>query len=230
MFRRSQVEIPSDLRTRLEAARLDLLALFRALDRVYLAAEQIPQRLIRRLFELDADYVEALWGLDQPPGKLNLRAMLRDTLAALEQLPAACSRFRKILPSQVQPTLSELEFTIRLNLSPTEACNMVKGRDPQNGYAPTGGAAIAGYCNGAPLARPVPLRILTSPDGRSSSPTANNPKVSYRCPSKLKSLTRTHEADKPDDPRDCAQSAHRILLQGPSIPEMDPRHRTRVGA
>ena len=133
MFRRSEVEIPSDLRARLEAARLDLLALFRALDRMPLAPEQIPQRLLRQLFELDADYVEALWGLDQPPGKLNLRTMLRDTLAALEQLPAACSRFRKTLPSQVQPTLSQLELTNRINLSSTEAYNMVPGRDPQNG-------------------------------------------------------------------------------------------------
>jgi hypothetical protein len=132
MFRRSQVEIPIDLRARLEAARLDLLALFRALDRMHLAPQQIPQRLIRQLFELDADYVEALWGLDQPPGKFNPRAMLRDTLAALEQLPVACSRFRKALPSQAQPTLSQLELTVRVNLSPTEAYNMVPGRDPQN--------------------------------------------------------------------------------------------------
>ena len=132
MFRRAQVEIPVDLRTRLEAARLDLLALFRALDRMHLTPEQIPQRLIRQLFELDADYVEALWALDQPPGTLNPRAMLGDTLAALEQLPAACSRFRKTLPSKVQPALSQLELTIRSNLGPIEAYNMVPGRDPQN--------------------------------------------------------------------------------------------------
>jgi hypothetical protein len=133
MFRRAQVEIPVDLRTRLEAARLDLLALFRALDRMHLTPKQIPQRLIRQLFELDADYVEALWALDQPPGKLNQRAILRDTLAALEQLPTACSRFRKTLPSPAQPILSQLELTIRVNLSPTEAYNMVPGRAPQNG-------------------------------------------------------------------------------------------------
>jgi hypothetical protein len=132
MFRRAQVEIPADLRARLEAARLDLLALFHALARLHLAPEQIPQRLILQLFELDADYVEALWVLDRP-GTLNPRAMLRDTLAALEQLPAACSRFRKIIPSPVQPTLSQLELTVRSNLGPTEACNMVPGRDPQNG-------------------------------------------------------------------------------------------------
>lgn len=133
MARRSQVEIPSDLRARLQAARLNLLALFRALDRMHLTPEQIPQRLIRQLFELDADYVEALWGLDQPPGKLNLPAMLRDTLAALEQLPAACSRFRKSLPPHAQPTLSQLELTIRVNLNPAEAYNVVPDRDPNNG-------------------------------------------------------------------------------------------------
>ena len=133
MHRRASAEIPADLRARLETARLDLLALFRALDRMRLTPEQIPQRLLRQLFELDADYVEALWGLDQPPGKLNLRAMLRDTLAALEQLPAACCRFRKSLPPRAQPTLSELELTIRLNLNPAEAYDMVPGRDPQNG-------------------------------------------------------------------------------------------------
>jgi hypothetical protein len=52
--------IPVDLRARLEVARLDLLALFRALDRLDLSPAEIPQRLMRQLFDLDADYVEAL--------------------------------------------------------------------------------------------------------------------------------------------------------------------------
>ena len=96
-----------------------------------LTPSEIPQRLIRQLFELDADYVEALWGLDQPTGKLSLTAMRRDTLAALEQLTDACSRLRSNLPSRSQPTLSRLETSIRTNLNPAEACNMVPGRDPQ---------------------------------------------------------------------------------------------------
>ena len=45
---------------RLEVARLDLLALFRALDRMDLSPAEIPQRLLRQLFELDADFAEAL--------------------------------------------------------------------------------------------------------------------------------------------------------------------------
>ena len=133
MARRPSKEIPTNLRARLETARLDLLALFRALDRMNLTPQQIPQRLIRQLFELDADYVEALWGLDQPPGRLDLHAMLRDTLAALEQLPAACSRLRKNLPPQTHLTLSPLESNIRTNLNPAEAYNMVPGRAPQIG-------------------------------------------------------------------------------------------------
>ena len=133
MARRSAVEVPADLRARLEAARLDLLALFRALDRMDLTPSEIPQRLIRQLFELDADYAEALWGLDQPSGTLDVTAMLRDTLAALEQLPAASARFRTNLPSRAHPRLAQLEVSVRQSLLPAEAYNMVPGRDPKNG-------------------------------------------------------------------------------------------------
>ena len=133
MAHRSTVEVPPDLRPRLEAARLDLLALFRALDRMDLAPSEIPQRLIRQLFELDADYAEALWALDQPPETLDLKLMLRDTLAALEQLPQASTRLRKNLPHRAHPILAKLEAIVRKTLLPTDAYNMVPGRDPQNG-------------------------------------------------------------------------------------------------
>ena len=98
-----------------------------------LSPAEIPQRLIRQLFELDADYVEALWALDQPSASLDLRAMLRDTLAALVQLPEACVRFRQNLPRRAHPTVTQLEITVRNALEPTEAYNMVPGRNPQNG-------------------------------------------------------------------------------------------------
>jgi len=133
MARRSTAEIPADLRARLEEARLDLLALFRALDRMDLSPAEIPQRLIRQLFELDADYVEALWALDQPPASLDLHAMLRDTLAALDQLPEACARFRTYLPRRAHGILTELEITVRRSLDPADAYSMVPGRGPQNG-------------------------------------------------------------------------------------------------
>ena len=133
MAQRSARGMPVDLRARLETARLDLLALFRALDRMDLSATEIPQRLLRQLFELDADFAEALWGLDQPAGRLDVRALLRDTLAALDQLPAATTRFRKNLPRRAHPTLANLETSIRTALDPSEAYSMVPGRDPQNG-------------------------------------------------------------------------------------------------
>ena len=132
MARRPLAAIPTHLRTRLETARLDLLALFRALDRMDLSPAEIPQRLIRQLFELDADYAEALWALDQPPRRLDLHAMLRDTSAALEQLPDACSRLRNNLPPRAHPRLAQLETAIRQSLDAAEAYNMVPGRDPQN--------------------------------------------------------------------------------------------------
>lgn len=130
---RQAVQVPADLRARLEVARLDLLALFRALDRMDLTPSEIPQRLIRQLFELDADYAEALWALDQPPGALDVKTMLRDTLAALEQLPELSARFRKNLPRRAHAVLLQLEVTARQSLLPAEAYNTVPGRDPQTG-------------------------------------------------------------------------------------------------
>ena len=113
MAYRSALEIPGGLRARLEVARLDLLALFRALDRMDLSPAEIPQRLLRQLFELDADFAEALWALDQPEGNLDRRAMLRDTLAALVQLPPACAQFRKQLPARAHPASEHLERSVR---------------------------------------------------------------------------------------------------------------------
>jgi hypothetical protein len=96
-----------------------------------LSPAEIPQTLIRELFELDADFAEALWALDQPSGSLNLQAMVRDTLASLEQLSQANMRFRNRLAPRAHPRLENLEKHIRANLQPNEAYNMVPGRDPK---------------------------------------------------------------------------------------------------
>jgi hypothetical protein len=66
-------------------------------------------------------------------GRFRTRQLLRDTLAALEQLPEASSRFRKNLPARARPTLARLEVTVRQTLLPIDAHNMVPGRDPQTG-------------------------------------------------------------------------------------------------
>jgi len=86
---------------------------------------EIPQVLLRQLFELDADYVEALWALDQTPGRFKLRATLRDTSAALERMPQLLTKFRCLLPPRAQSTLPALERSVRKSLNPGEAYNMV---------------------------------------------------------------------------------------------------------
>ena len=98
--------IPADLRARLEGA--GLLAPFRTLDRMDLAFQKKPQGCLWQLLERDADYAEALGALDQPEGSLDRRALLRDTLTALEQLPLACAQFRK-LTDRAHPTLEQRE-------------------------------------------------------------------------------------------------------------------------
>jgi hypothetical protein len=134
MRHRSPPTVPADLRTRLETARLDLLALFRALDRMDLSPAEIPQRPLHQLFELDADFAEALWALDQPLGSLDLRTMLRDTLSALDQLPLTCATFRKKLHWRAHSPLATLEPSIRKALDPREAYNdITPGGHPQNG-------------------------------------------------------------------------------------------------
>lgn len=100
---------------------------------MYLTPLDIPQRLLQQLFELDADCAEALWALDQPSGEIDLRAMLRDTLAALEQIPKECSRFRKNLPPRARPILASLEPAVRLSLNPSEAYNGLPSTHPQTG-------------------------------------------------------------------------------------------------
>jgi hypothetical protein len=129
MPKRRPIVIPPGFRIRLENVRLDLLALFRALDRMDLSPAEIPQRLIRQLFHLDADCAEALSALDQPPGRMDLTAMLQDTLASLEQIPHAVARFKAKLPSRAHPMLETLEASIRQTLHPKQAYNQVPGRD-----------------------------------------------------------------------------------------------------
>src|ERR1019366_3970573 len=101
-----------------------------------------PRASLRQLFERDADYAEARWALDQVEGSLDRRAMLRDTLTALDQLPSACAQFRKQLPARAHPTLEQLEGSVRKALNPKEAYNMVPGRDPENVYAPPSGSGL----------------------------------------------------------------------------------------
>ena len=133
MKRRKNPIIPGNLRERLESAQLEALALFRALDRVNLAAREIPQVLLRDLFELDADFAEGLWALDQPPHSLNFRAGLRDTLDSLKRWPDECEEFLDCLPARVQQPLSDHRKSVLSTLTIQDAYSQVPGRDPNVG-------------------------------------------------------------------------------------------------
>jgi hypothetical protein len=132
MPRKAPVAWATDLRRRLEKARLDLLALFRALDGMDLTAFEIPQELLQQLFELDADYAEALWALDQAPDRLDLTAMRKDTETSLARLTDACDRFYQQLAPRAHPKLDQLLAAIRPSLDPAEAYSQIPGRDPND--------------------------------------------------------------------------------------------------
>lgn len=123
--------VPADLRARLERARLDLRALFRALDQVFLA-QDLPDEL-HALLELDADFAEALWALDQPRGRFDLAAMTRDTLASLAGVANAREEFLGCLDADEQRRLAARLAVVRLTLRPDDAYLEIPGRDPQTG-------------------------------------------------------------------------------------------------
>jgi hypothetical protein len=123
--------IPANLRQQLEGARLDNLALMRALDRVFPDGPPIAPAILRAWYELEADCVEGLRALDTPPGRLDRRAMVRDTLASLGRLAAARDRVRAVLPTVERALLVRAEESIRAALDPTEAYSQVPGRDPE---------------------------------------------------------------------------------------------------
>ena len=122
--------VPPELRSRLEAARLDTLALLRALDEAFVPPAHLPQPQTQQLFELDADCAEALWALDQPVASLDFKAMLRDSIASLDELPKAREQVRARLPAVAVPRILKLEKAIRAHLDHAEAYNDVPGRDP----------------------------------------------------------------------------------------------------
>ena len=109
----------TDLRARLEQARLELRALYRALDALRVAQE-VPSAL-RRLGELDADFAEALWVLKQAKGRFNLAAMRRDTQKSLEALGGARQELLEVLPEATRQRVEAVAVEIRAKLSAEEA-------------------------------------------------------------------------------------------------------------
>ena len=130
MRHRRSPPLPADLRSRLEVARLDTLALLRALDQALIPLPRLPHVELQQLYQLDADCAEALWALDHPIGSVDVAAMVRDTLASLQHLPAARDVVRTRIPAPAR--VAALESSIRAELDPREAYNDVPGHFPQN--------------------------------------------------------------------------------------------------
>jgi len=132
-MRRVRDLVPTNLQHQLEEARLDLLALFRALYQLDLGASEIPQGFLRQLSQLDADLAEALHVLDWPARSFDVRAMLADTRASLRRVAPTRERFlAELVPRALQP-LSHWTASIRPRLSRNDAYHSIPGRDPQNG-------------------------------------------------------------------------------------------------
>lgn len=131
MAKRKRLTIPPELRTRLETTRRELLALFRALDSLDITPGEMPQEELHELFELDADFAEALHVMDQPPADLDSAAMVNDTLASLEELPQTRRNFLDLLPLRTRRPLAEAEAKILASLTTEDAYHSIPGRDPQ---------------------------------------------------------------------------------------------------
>jgi hypothetical protein len=117
----------ASLRGLLEAQRLELLALFRALDRLGLMQSLPPE--LRDVFELDADFAEALWVLDQSSKRFDMAAMRRDTMASLRGIPAAVNAVLALLDTSTQNDLLACSKSVRAGLVLSDAYLQIPGRD-----------------------------------------------------------------------------------------------------
>lgn len=119
------------MRKKLEDVRLEALALSRSLDTLGLTLADMPPTL-RELFELDADFAEALWALDQPAKALNFDRMLKDTEAALRLWPRQVSRFTAALNPVTAEQLERRLPVVHATLDAGDAYRGVPGAKPRN--------------------------------------------------------------------------------------------------
>lgn len=134
--RHSGVDIPADLCARLEHARLDNLALMRALDRHHLADHLTEDPALRAFGELEADCAEAQQVILTPPSfGISWEQMVRDTEASLHALPLARERVRALLEPAEQEVLRSIESAIRGSLDQSDVFRM--GRDGGGSSPPT---------------------------------------------------------------------------------------------
>lgn len=117
----------AQLRAEVEQARLELRALFRALDQLEVAQE-LPRQL-HVLMALDADLAEALWVLGQasPGRRFDLRAMARDTRASISRVPGAREAFLATLDAPMRAAVLQRATELRPTLEVFEAYRDLPG-------------------------------------------------------------------------------------------------------
>jgi len=81
------------------------------------------------LFELDADFAESLWGLDQPVGRYDMEMMTADTVASLLAIGDAVSEFLRTLSEGGWHRAACMK-AVRASLVLADAYLQVPGRDP----------------------------------------------------------------------------------------------------
>lgn len=124
-------ELPPGLRERLEDARLELRALFRATDQLFLGQHTSPELTL--LFELDADFAEVLHLMDLAPRGIDVKAMLRDTDESFLSVAPARAEFLASLRTPQRKILELQASHVRVALLPEDAYIDIPGRDPNAG-------------------------------------------------------------------------------------------------
>ena len=128
-----RARVPAEWEGKLKAARLELLALFRAIDRLPIDARELPQPILHELFNLDGDYAEALSIMDQSSARFDMRRMKRDTGRSLGRLAKTRARFMAYLPSSRRAELEHKVGAVRPTLTEQDAWHSIPGKDPMAG-------------------------------------------------------------------------------------------------
>ena len=131
MAGRSTVQLSADLRARLEVARLDLLALFRALDG--LGTVRDPPAVDSTALGIGCGLCGGSLGFGSASRKPGSASHAPRYSGGFGAAYGSHSPVPKKTSASGSSFLDQLEVSIRGNLLPAEAYNMVPGRDPQNG-------------------------------------------------------------------------------------------------
>jgi hypothetical protein len=120
--------VDADLRPRLESVRLDMRALFRALDQLGVG-QRVPTEL-REVMELDADVAECLHVLDMNASRFDVPLMVRDTLTSVARVQPTMAAFLDTIDGDERERVVARAEVVRSTLGIADAYVDIPGRDP----------------------------------------------------------------------------------------------------